>query len=43
MGDGVEGLGEVQGHDGCAGWGFPLVETAGDGLSDREECGCSGP
>ena len=34
MGDGVEGLGEIQGHDGCAGWGLGPIEAPCGRLRD---------
>ena len=42
MGNGIECLAEIYCHDGGAGWGFPLVETSGDGLGDGEEGGGGG-
>ena len=43
MGNGVEGLGEIQGHDGGADRGFTLVKPPSYGLCDREESGSGGP
>ena len=41
MRNGVEGLGEIQGHDGGEGRGFMLVKPPGYGLSDwKERSGC---
>ena len=42
MGNGIKRLTEIYCHDGGAGWGFPLVETSGDGLGDGEEGGGGG-
>ena len=43
MGDGVKGLGEVQGHDGGVGRGFRPVEAPRHGFCDGEEGGGGGP
>ena len=42
MGDGVEGLGQVYGHDGRAGRGFALIKPHSNGLDQWEEGGCGG-
>ena len=41
--NGVEGLGEIQGHDGGAGRGFTLVKPPGYCFGDGKKGGGSGP
>ena len=43
MGDGVEGFRKVEGHDGGAGGGLPLVEAPRNGFGDGKESGGGGP